>query len=824
MHRFIYGLVIIILLALIGCAGGSSPTSPDVRTTGELSAQANSSGSTVLWGWYTVEIDPGTREVTTMVNRSAMFMANVVGFINGSPSGLNFDIIDVFVEPDYIDVDIDVSIRHPFPGYTEYTGYDVRGVFMGDGSLNLDYNPALSYADADEDQHMFADPVDGDGGPDGYTRWFNFIEFSEGGMPLFQYTQGKLASPGFAGTATLNPYKYFADGLGETDDLFTWLDGHADQNGRFASGAQNKRNYYLRFPDDKDVTFGYAITASWEGMEEEYHPANMYETAACRTEYNGNVYYIDESSNGGTLILDVDVFDWHSSPTSAGMEDYGIIFDSTVLSSPHEFDVTEMVPTDGNENYSTYHVELTADDVDSVDGNEYWIIVEYPEHDYQNDYDTPNLAGDDPLAAFFRFDLPVSPNPDNLAPVCDLYIESETQVGCGTEVVFNATGTYDPDGDPMTFDWDFDGDGEFGDTYTGPDDNPTYTYYSNYNGDACVRVSDGNGGESECCVAVDVEATAKNIDVTNGTAEARDLCIDHMTGDVLVLYDNGIVRNYHADDCYTSYNIFNTATDCLKIDMAPNGNWMTGWSDPWDGSTWGGRFYYYFYDHDGALIYADSNGWHQGTYYIKDVIAFGSNGEHANDIGFFWNLITGDGPPFGSHLWCYRDEDNFHSWWRVLNYYYTWPVTGIDKVYSPWVTGLETDRDNDWVWIVETEEYVGVLFDISGNLYDFQDIYFGELNVPGDDDSHIADPIDITRNDNNNAYLLDHLSTGDYVIKVWGYDETGTTSMGSFGTPSDFTYTPIALDGGDYDGRIAVLHTDESNAMISIFMADETPG
>ena len=143
---------------------------------------------------------------------------------------------------------------------------------------------------------------------DGYTRWFNLHEFSEGGMPLFQYAQGKLATPGFPGTATLNPFKYFADGLDENTELFGWLDSHADQNGVFSSGAQNTRNYYIRFPNDKGVVFGYAIAASWEGIEPEYHPGNMYEPAACDAVYSGNVFYVDPGLSGGNIALDVSVF------------------------------------------------------------------------------------------------------------------------------------------------------------------------------------------------------------------------------------------------------------------------------------------------------------------------------------------------------------------------------------------------------------------------------------------------------------------------------------------------------------------------------------
>ena len=68
---------------------------------------------------------------------------------------------------------------------------------------------------------------------------FNFSEFSEGGMSLFSYTEGNFASPGFSGSATLCPYRYYADGLGTYEDLWTWLNDHPTQNGQFSSGATN---------------------------------------------------------------------------------------------------------------------------------------------------------------------------------------------------------------------------------------------------------------------------------------------------------------------------------------------------------------------------------------------------------------------------------------------------------------------------------------------------------------------------------------------------------------------------------------------------------
>jgi hypothetical protein len=261
-HQLFKASFLLCMLIIAGCSGSGGPVDIPMSGSADISVEAGSPVRTHLWGYYDVYIDIANQTATAVENRQAMFTANVVNILNDKPAGLSFHVNGTPVGPDYIDVDIDVSITHPFPGLHQYDGYDVRGVFMGDGSATLKYNPDLEYPKLGADQFMLADPSDGYGGPDGYTRWFNLTEFSEGGMPLFSYTQGKLACPGFAGTATLNAYKYFSDGLQPKDDAFAWIDGHADQHGVFSSGATNTRNYYLRFPNGKGVEYGYAITAN----------------------------------------------------------------------------------------------------------------------------------------------------------------------------------------------------------------------------------------------------------------------------------------------------------------------------------------------------------------------------------------------------------------------------------------------------------------------------------------------------------------------------------------------------------------------------------
>jgi hypothetical protein len=416
---FIFLAALACATALSGCSAGQNPANPASELKPALSAPPGSSheSNTYLWGWYDVSIDTETGEVIALCDRQCMFTANVVNFLNMSPANIIFQLNEIDFAADWVDVNIDVTLRHPFPGLVQFNGYDVRGVFMGDGSAVMEYNSDLVYPVDGTDQYMVGNPDfpnSENGSPDGYTRWFNISEFGNPSMPLFGYTQGNYASKNFNGTATLNPYKYYADSLGTKDDLEVFLANTAHMNGVFSSGAANTRNYFIRFPNAKGVVFAYAVTANWEGPLEENHPSNAPETVAVDVDENGDVYYVDSSTNGGTMKLDISVWDW--GVESAGVGDYRIIVESTVLSSPHIFDAAKMTPTGGNENFSTYHAEIPADNVTHLEDNEYWVIVECENFDYSNPYDVMNDAWDDPLAAFFRFDLHVSDTPPENPP------------------------------------------------------------------------------------------------------------------------------------------------------------------------------------------------------------------------------------------------------------------------------------------------------------------------------------------------------------------------------------------------------------------------
>jgi hypothetical protein len=242
------------------------------------------------------------------------------------------------------------------------------------------------------------------GMPDGFTRWWNPAEFGGG---ILGYIQGKLATPGYEDsiTATLNPYKYFADDLGPEDEVFPWLVANAAEDyfvqGIFTAGSTNTRNYYLRFPTpDPDVNYGYAIAADWGEHEAADPPpaeSHMVEVPAVQATYNGDAWF-GGSSFGGNFAADIDIWHWDYQPSTVTIE-------TGMHSVPVTFDDTNKIG--GTDNYSTWHVEFTPDSITQVDNNEYWVIAEYSGFDYSakgTEYAVPGTFPEAPLAAFFHFD------------------------------------------------------------------------------------------------------------------------------------------------------------------------------------------------------------------------------------------------------------------------------------------------------------------------------------------------------------------------------------------------------------------------------------
>jgi len=428
-------MIAVLLLAITACAGSDNAIPPVTEPGMTLGASSHEGLSqTHLWGYWDVYVDIANSTAYAVPARGACFAANIVTFLNASAANLQLNVIGTLTGPGYVDVDLDIGIKHPFPTLPQYRAYDVRGIFMGKGSKQMAHNPDLKYARfSTTDQVMYdyqltaPDPYLGPVGmPDGYTRWFNAPEFPNSGV--FGYTKGKLATPGYTPTATLNPYKYFADGLAPSQNLCSFLAATGD-NGVFHVTSTNWRNYYLRFPTATGIKFGYAVVASW--IDETTHPANAPEAVAASVRDTSSVYYCDPIIKGGDLVLDVDVFDWDSQPVGGVMEDYKLIVESTVLSGPYYATTSDMTPTGSGPNFYSYHLEIPADNITGLPLHEFWVIVQSNSENYTNPFGVPNSAGTDKLVSCFR--------PDNsLLTIASSVVDAHSDVMDDVSVIFKS--------------------------------------------------------------------------------------------------------------------------------------------------------------------------------------------------------------------------------------------------------------------------------------------------------------------------------------------------------------------------------------------------
>jgi hypothetical protein len=472
------------------------------------------------------------------------------------------------------------------------------GVFMGDGSNYLVYNsPNLNYGVENVDQTMQDDPNDGDGGrPDGFTRWFNATEFFTPG--ILGYTPGKMATAGYVPSATLNPYKLFADGLDAHESAFEFVSNELGSgNNVFSANATNTRNYYMRFPTpDPDVKFGYAVVANWVDLTT--HPANAPEVVAANiSTLASDINFNPPDTECGNFVLDVSLAGYNQQPSTIYIEADGL------FSTLQAFDPV-VISNGGGTTYSTYHIDIPVDNVSSSGNKAFWVIAEYDSEDYSNEFGIPNSATG-ALGAFFQGTVLVGTDPcvPNNSPICDVQVVTPMPyVGWETLIEFDASASSDPDGDPIAFSWDFNNDGTFGDTYeAGTDDKPQKIFVGTYADDVCVKVTDGQGGEEVCCVAVDITAyQTKNIPLRSGV-EARDLAVDAGDGDLLILYSDEQVWKYPEGYGYagTFTGTFFYATDLTYlwyIEISPNGDSLV------NSGTSGGPFASKSYDADGTFI------------------------------------------------------------------------------------------------------------------------------------------------------------------------------------------------------------------------------
>ncbi len=241
-----------IAIAIIGCAGDvSNPISNQNVNPPQDSLQSldnletSYQGPQHLWGEWSLHFNEAHDDVLAIPKRQAGLHLNSTKFLEEYCT----DCLEITQMKNNGDetIDLTIQITHPFNGHPEYTGFDVKGIIMFNGSLELEWASADIYPFYDPfyiSYRAFGDPEVLN--PDGYSpRWSPWWD-SGSNLPIFNYYEGKytMGIP----SANLNAFKKF----------YTLEERHV-----FHVGGQVERTYKIYLPPGP-VIAGYAIEACWE--------------------------------------------------------------------------------------------------------------------------------------------------------------------------------------------------------------------------------------------------------------------------------------------------------------------------------------------------------------------------------------------------------------------------------------------------------------------------------------------------------------------------------------------------------------------------------
>ena len=423
-------LVFILLMLTIGCSRGSSPLAPQSPDQGlaATGGRAVSSASHVCWGIWQVSIDAATSEAEVIPLRTAEWHVNTVPFLEKKGQS-KMVLRDIII--DGSEVELNVGLVHPFITLYQWSGFDVRGIFITDGSFDgFASDGDIVISEPDEPKLINAD---------GWARWWNPTEFPKHGS-ILGYTDGiygaKYSQVHYR--KTVSPYKYFADDLTQNEDFPGGLD-FARRGVFTAKSSPNWRHYSIDFgaPANRYV-FNYAVDAShqfdpsYDGhstpslsqIPDPFFPieANQPEAFAVVPEDVANtLYYASPTEFGGDLLLSISIYDWQ------GLRREGTIMDEieqVLVESPaligDELVTATPLPSPSDTDRSVYVADLSNCHPDGLYNQDILITVISSEGSFEDGYDgfPTGFTGHAPLAAYCVYTPSVSPD----VPVQTQYI------------------------------------------------------------------------------------------------------------------------------------------------------------------------------------------------------------------------------------------------------------------------------------------------------------------------------------------------------------------------------------------------------------------
>jgi len=311
------------------------------------------SDSHLCWGLWQFTADPANETLDVMQMRTGNLHLNAMPFLEPPPS------VYLTVESLQFNgniIDTDIGLRHPFLGLDQFTGFDVCGILITNGSVTGFDDPDIRMAGTGDTRLL---------NPDGFTRWWNPHEFPNDGT-IFGYTDGLLGAPDSIAdfNSTINGYKFFCDDITEPYASLNTVDPAS--RCVFTAGQKNVRHYTIEM--NGGLVFNYAVDANWKFPQgpPPYDVPDDFGPAANRTEaWNvsvtevSNTLWNDGVGNGGDLSLSIDVWDH-----------YNAEMNTVVIESPGNFDSeSSATPTGGGGGYSTYELDITGatPDPDSID-------------------------------------------------------------------------------------------------------------------------------------------------------------------------------------------------------------------------------------------------------------------------------------------------------------------------------------------------------------------------------------------------------------------------------------------------------------------------
>ena len=421
-------LAIMILAVFSGCSGSNfpNPVQPPVNrpliTPSHDTSNSPVHPNRITWGLWNISASDNNARIIPVRTATAHF--NVLRLLEYIPCSDCIDVKIVGLEPPDI-VDVNITIRHPITGNLNYTGFDVRGIFI----TNPDYTfpgAKLSLSLGEENPYLL--------NPDGFTNLFNPVDFSPGSNApsILKYTPGTYSNSNSIGT-TLNPFRAYAKNTPRR---------------MFLPGTEWTETFRLKIPDP-DFSFGYAVDANWipPGKIVTYPETDFPPAANCTEPYEVNV-------TGTGPIEPVPGVPHELTLTISDHQDPGALTNvmveiADIVDEPPAIKEINIIIEDQAEIRLEYSLKS------GTQPGIYPVLVTVT--DNAND---PDFG---PVSAYMIHAITVDTETD-YPPYAVINVESG-EIGVCDGITFDGTGSYDPDGGKiLKYEWDFGNDGNVDET------------------------------------------------------------------------------------------------------------------------------------------------------------------------------------------------------------------------------------------------------------------------------------------------------------------------------------------------------------------------